>query len=277
MAFWERLFGEDSPRYPEFPSEWRTILEAKVAFYRALDEAETIRFESAMLRFLNTTKIVGIQTDVSDMDRVLISASAVIPIFAFPNWEYHNLDEVLLYPAHFNGEYEINSKDATAILGQVGYGYMEGIMILSKKALYHGFENDTDKQNTAIHEFVHLIDKLDGQVDGLMVHLTEHEYALPWLYLIDRKIEEILEGKSDIRVYGATNRAEFIAVAAEYFFERPKLLRKKHPKLYEMMEQLFGQRMADRDGSKAPKVVRHFDPCPCGSGKKFKDCCMKNS
>ena len=37
-------------------------------------------------------------------------------------------------------------------------------MVLSKKALYLGFINNTDKKNTAIHEFVHLIDKKDGKI-----------------------------------------------------------------------------------------------------------------
>ena len=32
----------------------------------------------------------------------MIAASAIIPIFYFPGWEYCNLDEVLLYPDAFD-------------------------------------------------------------------------------------------------------------------------------------------------------------------------------
>ena len=38
-------------------------------------------------------------------------------------------------------------------------------------------------------------------------------------------------------VYGATNPAEFFAVATETFFEKPVQLKKEHPELY---EELYG-------------------------------------
>ena len=40
-------------------------------------------------------------------------------------------------------------------------------------------------------------------------------------------MEAISDNHSDIRKYGGTNEAEFFAVASEYFFERPDLLKKK--------------------------------------------------
>ena len=54
-----------------------------------------------------------------------------------------------------------------------------------------------------------------------------------------QKMEEINNDKSDIRNYGGTSQIEFLAVAGEYFFERPKLLKRKHPELYEMLENCF--------------------------------------
>lgn len=277
MAGWFDWFSrKDKPAFVSFPEEWRDVLRKKVPFYVQLNPGDTVRFEQKLLHFLNTTRITGIQTGINPEDLVLIGASAIIPIFGFPDWEYHNLDEILVYPEHFDEQFAIGSRDK-AILGMVGYGYMDGKMVLSKKALHHGFDNSTDKQNTAIHEFVHLIDKLDGAVDGIPVFLMDKAYLLPWLNLIDAKINEINADKSDIRDYGATNRAEFLAVTAEYFFERPALLEKKHPQLYAAMEKLFGQRLSEKGRPSPKKVTRHFDPCPCGSGKKFKDCCMKRA
>lgn len=49
----------------------------------------------------------------------------------------------------------------------VGTGYLDGIIILSKQALRHGLKNESDKKNTAIHEFLHLIDKTGGTIDGI--------------------------------------------------------------------------------------------------------------
>lgn len=275
MGFWSFLFGaEKKQQLREFPEVWRLILRQTINFYTTLTPDEAQRFEDAMLLFLDTTRITGIRTQVEDEDRIVIAASAVIPIFGFPNWSYQNLDEVLLYPMHFDADHNIGSKEM-AILGMVGYGYMDGKMVLSKKALHHGFDNMSDRQNTAIHEFVHLLDKQDGAIDGLPIHLIEENAVLPWLNLIDAKIHEIQEDESDIREYGAKNRAEFLAVASEYFFERPHLLAEKHPRLYATLEKLFGQRLKDRNGSTKARVTRHFEPCPCGSGKKFRACCER--
>lgn len=57
--------------------------------------------------------------------------------------------------------------------------------------------------------------------------------------LIEKKICEINKNKSDINNYAATNRAEFFSVVSEYFFERPDLLQKKHPNLYNTLEMIF--------------------------------------
>ncbi len=60
-----------------------------------------------------------------------------------------------------------------------------------------------------------------------------------WLDLVYEKMEEINKDKSDIRNYGGTSEIEFFAVASEYFFERPMLLRRKHPELYKMLHSCF--------------------------------------
>jgi Mlc titration factor MtfA (ptsG expression regulator) len=156
----------------------------------------------------------------------------------------------------------------------VGTGYMEGKMILSKKALRHGFKNEADKKNTAIHEFIHLIDKSDGVIDGIPSALMSHQYSIPWIDLINKKINEIHEGDSDINPYGGTNKEEFFAVAGEYFFERPRLLEKKHPELYKLLEQVFAQDMKSRKmGKFKHSEIGRNEPCTCGSGEKFKRCC----
>jgi len=257
-----------------FPANWRIILAEKVGFYNGLDAEEKKLFEFKIQEFLLNCRITGIQTTVNETDKLLVAASAIIPIFAFPSWQYNNIYEILLYPDKFNYNFE-TSGESRSILGMVGSGYMEGKMILSKNALHYGFKNETDKQNTAIHEFVHLIDKSDGVIDGVPELLLEKQYVIPWIDLIKQKIDEIYKNKSDINPYGATNKAEFFAVISEYFFERPKLLEKKHPELYKLLVEIFNQDMKSKiSQSKVIKIGRN-DDCPCKSGKKFKDCCGK--
>jgi Mlc titration factor MtfA (ptsG expression regulator) len=155
----------------------------------------------------------------------------------------------------------------------VGEGAMNGTMILSKPALHQGFLNETDKNNTAIHEFVHLIDKTDGAIDGIPENLLGKQYILPWINLIAKEIEQINKGKSDINPYGATSQTEFFAVASEYFFERPQLLKSKHPELYVLLERIFSHDMSVMKLAHQKNRIGRNDPCPCNSGKKFKNCC----
>lgn len=220
-----------------------------LAFYNALSEEDKNRFELKVQEFLLNCRITGIKTEVDTTDKLLVASSAIIPIFQFKNWRYLNLSEVLLYPSMFSDKFQFVGADRS-ILGMMGTGYMEGKMILSKPALLHGFKNETDKKNTAIHEFVHLIDKLDGTIDGVSSLLLEKQYAIPWIDLMDKKIDEIFENRSGIKPYGGTNRGEFFSVVSEYFFERPKLLERNHPELYALLEQIFNHDMAAKDLSK---------------------------
>jgi len=232
-----------------FPADWRTILIDNISYYRSLSDDEKKRFEYKIQEFLLNCKITGIKTDINVTDKILVSASAIIPIFGFNDWKYINLKEVLIYPTLFNEKFETGGLDRR-VSGMVGNGPMEGVMILSQKALKLGFQNESDKKNTAIHEFVHLIDKIDGSVDGIPSSLMEKQYTIPWLAFINKMLVEIQDGKSDINPYGGTNQAEFFSVASEYFFERPKLLKRKHPELYKLLEGIFKQDMATRNLSK---------------------------
>ena len=223
-----------------FPAEWHTLLLENVQFYRNLSAGKQVEFQKRIMLFLSEVYIEGVQLEITDLDKLLVASSAVIPVFGFNEWHYYNLSGVLLYPDYFNEDMEFaDTASSRNIGGLVGTGRFENQMILSQKALYHGFSNTTDKGNTGIHEFVHLIDKMDGLVDGIPEKLLGHKYAIPWLDLIHKKMEAINDDKSDIRQYGGTNQAEFFAVAAEYFFERPDLLKRKHPELYKMMEVCF--------------------------------------
>lgn len=220
------------------PPLLRQTLQQRVPFYRQLNESEKSAFEERVAGFLSQVRITGVKTRIEDIDRTLIAASAIIPIFNFPGWEYRNLHEVLLYPDSFDYEYK-QEGDGRHILGMVGSGAMNHVMILSQFELRQAFINETGKSNTALHEFVHLLDKTDGEIDGIPEALMDKKYIVPWLQLMQEGIKNIYNNRSDINPYGATNQAEFLAVAAEYFFERPDLLKEKHPELYLMLEQMF--------------------------------------
>ncbi|MEP6514472.1 MAG: M90 family metallopeptidase [Parafilimonas sp.] len=222
------------------PQTYRTLLNEHVAFYRELDDENKIAFENRMQIFLSHIKITGVKTTVEEIDRVLIAAGAIIPIFGFADWEYINLQTVLLYPGSFNEFFEQEGAERNT-LGLVGTGPYQNMMVLSKQGLREGFKNTGDRNNTAIHEFVHLIDKTDGAVDGIPEFMLGKQYILPWLSLMHREIQQIMANRSDINPYGATSQAEFFAVVSEYFFECPDRLQINHPELYNLLSIIFRQ------------------------------------
>lgn len=220
------------------PDNYKETLNDYVKFYRQLDEEGKRKFEERIEHFLATVRITGINAEVEDIDRIFIGAGAIIPVFSFPDWQYINLHEVLVYPGAFNEDFE-QAGSNRHISGMVGSGPMQNVMVITKWELRQGFINSNDHRNTAIHEFVHLIDKMDGTLDGVPEIILERKYVKRWTELINETIHQMRMHGSDIDLYAATNPVEFFAVISEYFFERPDLLRVNHPPLFEMLERIF--------------------------------------
>ena len=270
-----------------FPTAWQQILSERVAFYRALIATEKVRFEQQVQVFLARTRITGVQTEVDDPTRLLVAASALIPVFGFPDWEYRNLGEVLIVPDAWTlaqaPNQEVKPLKGT-LLGSVQGFQNQHYVRLSKASLEQGFRDGQDRQNVGIHEFAHLLDEADGVIDGLPKAALPPELLQPWATVMQREIAAIQVGKSEINPYAATNEAEFFAVVTEYFFEKPEKLQEHHPELYELLTRAFQQNpqkrfprfaVNPREWLKTLRSRRTFgrnDPCPCGSGKKYKDC-----
>jgi Mlc titration factor MtfA (ptsG expression regulator) len=241
IGFWWWLFPRKKKLLDAiFPAAWRPMLAEKVPFYHQLEVPEKSRFEENMLRFLHEVRISGVGTEVDDTDKLLVAASAVIPLFGFPGWNYRNLTEVILYEGSFNTDYETQKGEERNILGMVGGANMTSTMILSKPALHQGFKNKSS-HNVGIHEFVHMLDRADGDTDGVPEALLQQPFLIPWVKLMHQEIKAIQEGASDINPYGSTNEAEFLSVVSEYFFQQPQLLEKRHPELFGMLEKVFRQ------------------------------------
>ena len=223
-------------REPEklFPSKWRVILEEKVEFYNRLERSKKSDFEKRVHIFLLNVNIVGINTEVTHLDRILIASGAIIPIFGFDKWHYANLKVVELYPDKFHIPGRIEMAN-----GLVGWGAMEGKMLLSRKSLIHGFYDPNDNKNVAIHEFIHVLDKQDGRIDGVLDKVMNEIDIQPWLQIINQKMSEISDNDSSIRKYGATNNAEFLAVVSEFFFESPERMKTEHPALYNALNSFY--------------------------------------
>ncbi len=256
-----------------FPASWEQVLQSHVAFFRALPTHEKERFRQLIKVFLDEVRITGIQTEVDDTIRVLVAASAAIPIFGFHDWEYRRLGEVLIYPESFSEEYQTTGSADENILGMVGLRQLRGVMILSKPSLLAGFDAPSTGDNVGIHEFAHLVEVEEAE-NGPPPEVP-WQAVNQWVKYVARELSHPSRNRTYIRDYAYTNDREFFAVLAEYFFKLPDLLENKDPQLYGMLQKMFHQDTASlmKPFARRPRYGRNA-PCPCGSGKKYKHCCL---
>jgi Mlc titration factor MtfA (ptsG expression regulator) len=95
-----------------------------------------------------------------------------------------------------------------------------------------------DGYNVVIHEMAHKIDGRDGILDGCPPLHPDMDGAA-WTLSFREAYEDLLEnverspsGRSRIDGYAARSPDEFFAVACEYFYEKPALLRSEYPAVY---------------------------------------------
>lgn len=216
----------------------RHWLNENIPFYANLNKEQKNVFENRIGLFLAEILVTEIGKEHAEKSTAFyVASAAIIAYWGLPYWNYGDLSEVLVYPNNFNENFEVGK--AERIQGQVYQGgLMDTTMSLSLSALKLGFSNDSDKKNVGVHEFAHLLDKEDGSIDGLPF-MMPHDLRLEWAKLAQREMLKIEKGDSDINSYAATNSAEFYAVLTEYYKERPRLLRRKHPEIYELLEEVF--------------------------------------
>jgi len=260
------------------PQAWEEALLDNVAFFRALDDPEKERFRNLVKVFIDEVPITGIRTEVDDITRALVAASAIIPIFGFDDWEYAGLGEILIYPGAFDENYRTDDGVSRNTLGMIGVNHLSGVMILSKPDLISGFRNHQDKRNVGIHEFAHLVDKADGSVDGLPTQVAG-DAAGPWIGWVAEELKRDPKAREEIDDYAYTNEAEYFAVLSEYFFEAPDILQQRHPEVYGMMRKMYHQDTRSFLSVVKPRArkVGRNRPCPCGSAKKYKKCCSRRT
>lgn len=225
----------------KFPELWSQILNEKVVFYTQLNDFDKRLFEKRIQLFLATKAISGIDTNIDDTIKLLVASGSVIPTFAFPGYNYPNVHTILIYPNSFDELFRTKRFEGHQefITGIVGNRSLNGCVILSKPDLVNGFNGLPNQSNVGIHEFVHLLDKQDGEIDGIPEILIQRPFVGPWLNEIKKEKGLIGNGKSDINPYALTNNAEFLAVVSEYFFDNPEKFQKKHKELYKFVSTIF--------------------------------------
>ncbi len=228
LDWWRRRRARALP----FSDAWREVLGRCVPFYARLGADARARFEDKLKVFLHTKHFIGAGgLEVDEEMKVVVSAAAARLVMNLPGEHFQRLTEILIYP----GAYHHGDRDRVVL----GEAHKWGTVVLAWDAVRAGLANSQDGHDTALHEFAHVLDVADGAFDGTPV-LESHAAYAPWAQVMTREFvrmrgKKALRRKGVLRRYGATNEAEFFAVATETFFEKPRQMKEKHPELYEVL------------------------------------------
>jgi hypothetical protein len=228
---------------PPFPEKWRAFLLERYDHYERLDPARRARFEDDVRILLAEKRITGVGIEAADEVRLLVAASAVTLSVGWPEYEWDQLTEVLLYPDDFDRDYNVGGDE------RVGEAHPWGTVILSVPALLESFEVPDDAYHVGIHEFAHLLDVSQTHFDGIPVGL-DGARAREWEAIAEKEMERLRHGRSAFDDYGAHDPVEFLGVAVEAFFEIPQVVRRRHREVYAILSEYFRQDPAAWDDAR---------------------------
>ncbi len=237
MLGWLRRRRRRKLRQAETPAAWLAILERNAAFVARLDDADRARLIGDIKVLVAEKHFFGAGgLEIGDEHRVTIAAAAARLTMRLDVALYDDLTEIVIYP----GAYAHPDAGEIAVLGEA---HAWGTVVLSWEAVVQGMRNPRDGHDTAVHEFAHVLDRVDGAFDGAPA-LRAHDHYRPWATAMSRHYDKLRardkKTRAVLRDYGAINEAEFFAVATETFFERPEQLRTQAPDLYAELARFYG-------------------------------------
>jgi hypothetical protein len=230
-----------------FPAPWAEILEHNVPLYRHLPAPLQKQLHGHIQVLLAEKNFEGCGgLAMTDEIKVTIAAQAGMLLLNRNPRYYPGLYSILVYPSTFLSE-DIQYLGNQAYLeGQVvhlGESWRSGALVLAWDTVKRQATDLGDGQNVVLHEFAHQLDQEDGTADGTPVLERRSLYA-PWARTL-RKEYEKMQGairsglETVMNQYGATNPAEFFAVATETFFVKPREMKERHPELYAVLKGYF--------------------------------------
>ncbi|MBI1370129.1 MAG: hypothetical protein GC162_15925 [Planctomycetes bacterium] len=181
-----------------------------------------------------------------------IAAMAGLLILDIEHDYFATVHEVLIYPTTMlaPGRRQYGAlvlEEESMILGQAAHG---GPIVLAWDSVLGGARNEADGHNVVLHEFAHNLDFLDHDADGTPP-LSSRQMYQAWHRIMTREYEALVDDAEHGRAtvldtYGATNAAEFFAVATEAYFEKPRQMREHHGELYKLLCDYYRQDPAAR-------------------------------
>ncbi|KKL18831.1 hypothetical protein LCGC14_2471600 [marine sediment metagenome] len=238
-----------------FPAEWLEVLRRNLPYYRLLCPSEQAELQGHIQVFLAEKGFEGCGGLVmTDEIRVSIAAQACILLLGREGGYYPRMKSIFVYPHGY--EVPVTRRGGPDLVvggeqGRLGESWYRGPVVLSWDDVRKGAADVHDGQNLIFHEFAHQLDSETGSHDGAPL-LSRRSMYIAWARVLGaeyRRLTEDLRRHRDTVLdgYGATDPAEFFAVATEAFFEKPIALRRRHRQLYQQLAEFYRQDPAARD------------------------------
>ena len=233
-----------------FPKEWLVTIERNVLFFHRLSASDQVELLGHTQVFLAEKRFEGCDgLEITDEVRVTIAAQACLLLLHRKTDYFPRLLTILVYPStylaedrrHVHGH--VWQEGKMARLGETGR-WLDAI-VLAWDAVKSGAADPSDGKNVVLHEFAHQLDYENYAEDGAPA-LATRDQRLSWQEVMRAEFVSLRAADETgiptlLDTYGATNPAEFFAVSTEAFFERPRALRTRHPKLYAELRSYFHQ------------------------------------
>jgi MtfA peptidase len=223
-----------------FPAPWLAVLERNVPVYKRMSGDLQQQMRQRVQQFLYQKKFIGCAgLEVDDEMRVTIAGLASLLVLNRPSRVYPELHTVLVYPSAFFvprkqvDEAGVVTEERQDLLGE---SWGDGRVILSWDHVQRGASDWSDGQNVVLHEFAHQLDSESGSNNGAPYLGSTANYRT-WSEVLSRdfanlRYDAMTSQHSVMDHYGATNPAEFFAVATETFFEKPWQMAERHAALF---------------------------------------------
>lgn len=222
-----------------FPRAWLEILHRRVPLYRRLPAPLQRRLREDLQVFMAEKDFIGCDgQEIDDEVRITIAAQALMLTLNRPERGFPGLHTLLVYPSAF--VVERLRPEPSGVLQETrhvlaGESWTLGQVVLSWEDVLAGAADPEDGRNVVIHEAAHQLDQEKGFANGAPM-LERRRYAR-WSRVLGEEYARLREQAAAgeptlLSDYGATDPAEFFAVATEAFFEQPARLWQEHPALY---------------------------------------------
>src|SRR5260221_8432764 len=235
------------------PPTWLVFLEKNLMHFRYLSPAEQAKLRDELRVFIAEKNWEGCAgLTITDEMQVTIAAHACLMALGLDFDPFERLQSILIYPVGYAVPEE-RWHEGWSIAGdslRLGEAHYRGPVILSWKEVRRDSRHPGRGHNLVWHEFAHQIDMLDRSTNGTPP-LASQEQRLRWHEVMTAEYERLVEDAERghatlLDTYGASNEAEFFAVATECFFDCPQELRDEHPQLYALLCEYFRQDPAAR-------------------------------